>query len=55
MKETEKLLEIAKEVCDWLYTVRGMIAAEYAKDLAKQISRAEVEIKERVAKEELKT
>ena len=45
MKEIEKLVLISTEVCNWLYNQRGMIAADLAKDLAKQISLAEQELK----------
>lgn len=44
MRETRRLVELAEEVCNWLYTVRGMIAADYAKDLAKQITLAKKEL-----------
>ena len=44
MKEIEKLIEVSTEVCNWLYNQRGMIAADLAKDLAKQISLAQREV-----------
>ena len=44
MKELEKLIEVSTEVCNWLYNQRGMIAADLAKDLAKQISLATKEL-----------
>ena len=44
MKEVEKLVSIATEVCNWLYNQKGMIAADLAKDLAKQISLASKEL-----------
>jgi hypothetical protein len=40
------LLELNKEVLGWLNTQRGMIPKDYAKDLAKLISRVELSIKE---------
>lgn len=45
MEQTKRLVALAEEICNWVYTLRGMIAADYAKDLAKQIILAQEELK----------
>ena len=44
MTEVDKLLKLCEELCGWLYIQRGMIAADYAKDLAKQLSLTKKEL-----------
>ena len=39
-----ELLKLNKEVLSWLNTQRGMIPKDYAKELAKWISRVEKEL-----------
>jgi len=46
IKSLRELIELNKEVLSWLNTQRGMIPKDYAKDLARLISRAELSIKE---------
>lgn len=44
MTEVDKLVKLCEELSGWLYIQRGMIAADYAKDLAKQLSLTKKEL-----------
>ena len=52
MDNTQKLLELCKDLCHWLSHQRGMIPSGYAKDLAKLVSLVEKQKKEDESKTE---
>ena len=46
LKEVKSLLKLNKEILSWLSIQKGFIPKDYARDLARQLVRAENEVQE---------